>query len=120
MKLTDYYGEDAIDLLADMLEPITEILTDQRIADAVNVGEGRLTIVRKLMKWHKKEILHIMALSEGKDAETYSPNFFALPVKLIELFSQPEMQMLFSSQEQMNVSESSGTATEITTGQEDQ
>lgn len=114
MKLAEYRGEDALDLLADILEPASEILTDEEIRKAVEDNTVLIKVVRMALKNHKKAILEIMARVEGVPIDEYKPNFFTLPIQLMNLISMPEMQMLFTSQGQMSGNEPSGSATENT------
>ena len=34
MKLSDYKGEEALDIIVELLEPITKIMSDKEIAEA--------------------------------------------------------------------------------------
>mgnify|MGYP003571249106 CR=1 FL=1 len=119
MKLSDYKGTDGIDLLADLLDPLSVILTDEEFRVAISKETKRLKIVQLLLKTHKKEILEILALIDQEDPETYNPSIFVLPMKLMDILSMPEINMLFMSQGQNEKSESSGPATESTEGAEE-
>jgi hypothetical protein len=114
MKLSDYKGEEGIDLLADLLGPIVEIYNDKDFRDAVARSKSNLEIVQLLLKQHKKEVLYMMARIDKEDPETYEPSFFGLPMKLLEIIKMPEVAMLFSLQSQRIDNESSGSATENT------
>lgn len=119
MKLSDYRGEEAIDLLADLLGPVVKIYNDEEFRDAVSEKSSNLEIVQLLLKRHKKEVLYMMALIDKEDPETYSPSIFGLPMKLIEIMNIPEMRLLFMSQGQKNASVNSGSATENTEDHEE-
>ena len=115
MKLSDYKGEDAIELLADILEPAMEIIGDKNIEAAVkdkNMTRGAL--IKMILKNHKKSILEIMAYIDGEDPATYNPGVLTLPVRLLELFNDEEFMELFQSQGQKLSDLSSGPATEAT------
>lgn len=112
MKLSDYRGEEAIDLLADLLDPVSVILTDTEFRDAVGKKKTNLQIVQLLLKRHKKEVLLMMALIDQEDPETYKPSIFGLPLKLMEILNMPEMSLLFMSQGQTTESGPSGSAME--------
>lgn len=111
MKLAEYTGEDAIELLADIIEPLAEILQDKEIATAVENGSTRIKLAQMILKRHKRKVLEVMAAIDREDVENYKPNIFVLPMRLVELLSQPEMKELFLSQGQMNIGEPSGSAT---------
>lgn len=114
MKLSDYKGEDALDLLADIIEPASGIFGDTEFRDAVRGDASRTSIVKMVLKKHKKEILEIMAVIDGEDPETYKPNVLTLPVKLIDIMNDEEFMRLFQLQGQMEENESSGSAMEST------
>lgn len=114
MKLSDYKGEDGIDLLADLLPDIIKIYENKDFREAVENSKNNLEIVRILLKMNKKEILHMMAMIDQEDPETYNPSIFGLPLKLMEIMKMPEIAMLFSLQSQKIDNESSGSATENT------
>lgn len=110
MKLSDIKGEKALEVLADLIEPAAEIMTDK---EAVKLFRSGQTIkgVSYALKAHKKACLTILALTDGADPETYQPNVLSLPMKLLEIFNDSEMMGLFTSQSQEEKT-SSGSATE--------
>jgi hypothetical protein len=119
MKLSDYRGEEALDVLADIIEPLSLILADKEIRDlAGKKGTPALTYVKPIIKNHKKEIIQILARLEGESVEEYEPKItlLTLPMQVVDLINDPEVQSLFHSQEQNQVtsSASSTPVTEIT------
>ena len=119
MKLSDYKGTDAVELLADLLEPIGEIFDDEEAVkllrgQAGNSTKERMKLIGLLLKRHKKTVIQILAIIDGEDVSTYSPSFYELPKKLIELFSDEEFMSLFTSQGQSANDLSSGPVTAIT------
>lgn len=114
MKIYEITGEAAIDLLADIMEPMVEIVSDEEIRKAAEKGTNNLRLVQMILKKKKKEVLKIMALIDQEDPETYAPNIFVLPKRLLELLSLPEMRSLFFSQGQKNEGEHSGSVSENT------
>lgn len=59
-KLSDFTGEEAIDLWADLLDSITAILGDKEIANLFRAKEPIVNIAKKILKLHKKEAVEIM------------------------------------------------------------
>ena len=59
-KLSDYKGEEAIDLWADLLEPICTILQDDEIAKVYRSGAPLVSAVKLALKNHKKETTEIL------------------------------------------------------------
>lgn len=100
MKLSEVKGEAALDLLADIIEPATEIITDPHTRELVK-AENKGAIVKFLIKDHKKSIIEILAAIDGVPVDQYEVNVFTLPVKLLELLNDKELMSFFISQESM-------------------
>lgn len=59
-KLSDFKGDEAIDLWADLLDPLTAILTDDKIRRVVQSGKSKIEIAKEVLKKHRKEAVEIM------------------------------------------------------------
>ena len=118
MKLTEFKNEDAIELLADILEPTALILGDEKTKqDMIDVRSGKKTrakAVSSVIKRHKKETIEILARLDGKDPKNYTCNILVLPQKILEIINDEELASFFTSQVQMMESESFGLHTENT------
>lgn len=101
MKLSEYRGEDALDLLADLIEPAAAIFGDEDVRGAVEKKANKATIIKLLIKNHKTEVIEILARIDGCKPEEYECNVFTLPVKLVEIFNDRDLTDLFQSQGQM-------------------
>ena len=108
MKLSEYQGEDALDVLADLIEPAGEIMSDKQIGDVFK--ENRFKAIGLAIKNHKKAIMQIMATMDGVPVEEYKCNVLTLPVKILELLNEPELVQLFTYQGQTGDADSSGSA----------
>lgn len=116
MKLTDYKNEDALDLLADILDPFSEILADKEIIKMFqDKNATRIKAVQYLLKEHKKPILQIMARLDGVPVEQYEINLLDIPKKLLEILNDKELIDFFRSQGQTMAGGSFGSVTENTT-----
>lgn len=102
MKLSEYKGEQALDMLADLIEPAATIMADKEVANFAKSGKPVIKIIKPLIKNHKKEVIEIMAILEGEDPKKYADkvNLFTLPAKLLELLNDPDLQSLFTLQGQ--------------------
>ena len=119
MKLSDYKGEEALDVLADIIEPLANIITDEEIqALAKDDKTPILAMVKPAIKNHKKDLIEVLARLENVSVEEYreTMNLITLPKQVLELLNDPEVQDLFFSQEQSGVTSltSSSSATENT------
>ena len=113
MKLDEIKNEQAIELLADMFDPIMEIASDDKIVSAAR-SDNKVLMVKHMLKDHARSVFELMALSEGMSADEYECNVLTLPIKLLELFNRPEFSFLFQSQGQKVEETSFGSATENT------
>lgn len=113
MKLSEYKGEQALDMLADVMEPATVIMADKEIARLAKADVPKIKIFREAIKRHKKEVIEILAILDGSDPEEYAEkvNIFTLPKKLLETLNDPDFMSLFTLQGQKTET-FSGSATE--------
>ena len=114
MKISDYKGEDAIDLLADIIDPLSAILDDDEIQKEAEAGEGMKTLkmARMILKKYKSECIAIFARIEGVDVSEYKPTLFQLIKQVLDVLNDEEAQELFTSQGQIEDAASSGSATD--------
>ena len=106
MKLSEIKGEAALDLLADIIEPATEIMADPNIQKIIK-AKDKGKVIKALIKSHKKSIIEILAIIDGVPVDQYDVNVFTLPVKLLELLNDKELMSFFTSQELMEEQNSS-------------
>lgn len=109
-KLSEYKNEEALDLLAEIIEPVAEIFADKEFVN--NIQKNRMSAIKYLIKNHKKNILSILASMEGVPVEEYQCTIFSLPIALVNMFNDEELLDFFKSQGLKINEESSGSATE--------
>lgn len=120
-RLQDIKGEEALDVLAEIIDPVITIIQDAEIVSAIReLGANNINTIKLIIKGRKKEILTIMAAIDGKPYEEFieSFNLVTLPLMLVETFNDPEVQVLFQSQTQTDSETEFGSATESTEGEE--
>lgn len=100
MKLSEIKGEAALDFLADIIEPATEIMTDPNMKVLIK-AKNKGAIIKSLIKDHKKSIIEILAALDGVPVEEYQVNVLTLPIKLLELLNDKELMSFFTSQVSM-------------------
>ena len=110
MKLSEYQGEAALDILADLIEPAGEIMSDKEMGEVFK--ENRFKAIGLAIKNHKKAVMQIMATMDGVPVDEYKCNVFSLPVKILEILNDPEMIQLFTYQGQTGGAKSSGSVSE--------
>lgn len=112
-KLSEYKDEEAIDLLADLLDPVVLIFAEPDIASFAQ-QKNYIKAIQVAIKKHKKEVMKIMAILEGVPVEEYHCNFVTLPKLLMDVINDPMLQDFFTSQVQTDLETSSGPVTETT------
>lgn len=116
MKLSEIKGEKALDVLADLIEPASEIMTDKMVVATAKSGQ-KMRAIKLAIKNHKKAVIEILAALDGaEDVDSYEVNVLTLPVKFVEIFNDPDVMSLFTLQGQKTEKTSSGSATENTEG----
>lgn len=95
MKLSEFKDDAALELIADIIEPATEILADPAIKDAFS--RSKMAAIKVAIKSHKNAIKEIVARLDGKKPEEYHFTALSLPIKLLSMFNDPDLQQLFTS-----------------------
>ena len=108
MKLSEYQGEAALDILADLIEPAGEIMSDKEIGEVFK--KNRFKAIGLAIKNHKKAVMQFISSIDGVPVEEYKCNVFTLPVKILELLNDPDIVQLFTYQGQTGDATSSGSA----------
>lgn len=111
MNLSQYENEDALDLLADMMEPMGIIMGDQTFVKKWQSGKPIMYALSYAMKAHKEAIIQLIAAIHREDPKKYRFTIPSLLQDLTELVSDPVFQTFFPMQGQTDSSTTSGSAT---------
>lgn len=117
-RLSDYKGDEAIELWADLLDPISDILTDKEVALVTKQGQAPIIIAKTILKKHKAEAADILLRIDPTPLDGF--NFIMRLVNLVtEIGENSEIQSFFgyAAQEKAE-SESGGSVTESTEAEE--
>ncbi len=112
-KLSEYKDEEALDLLADLLEPCIELFSDKALWDAIQ-KDSRIKAVSMAIKNHKESVVQIMATLNGVPVEKFHYNVITLPKMVLEVLNDKELLGFFKSQGENAVETLSGSVTENT------
>lgn len=98
MQLSNIKGESALDVLAELIEPIAEIMGDEEVVSLMNSNKPKLLIINLAIKKHKDAVITALALLEQKDRETFLQELTLtkLPMMLLEVVNDPDIQPLFT------------------------
>jgi len=98
-KLSEYRDEEALDMMADLLEPCVSIFSDEEFANQYRAGKT-LQAVKSAIKNHKREVMQALAIMEGVPLEEYHCDILTLPMRLLEIINDEKLQQVFTSQVQ--------------------
>lgn len=112
MRLSDYKGDEALDLLAELIDPIGEIASDPSLIKFLQ-RQNMKGAVKLMLKDHRKSVIEILATLEGESPEEYMKrvNVLTLPMALIDLLNDPDLMDFFRYQGQDQASSGSVTVT---------
>ena len=96
-KLSEFKNEDALDLLADIIDPLAKIFSDKKFEKVFKKG-NKLEIAKYLLKNRQKEILIVLARLEDVPLNEYEINVFSLPIKIMEVLSDEDLIRFFAQQ----------------------
>ena len=112
MKLSDFKGEQAIDVLAQIMTPASHIISDEKFKKMVKDGNTYLAIAVYILQNHKEDILDMYEPLTQEDKTE------ATPIKLVgmimDIVQDTALNDLFTSQGQNGTSTPSGSAMENT------
>ena len=94
-KLSEIKGKEALDVLAEIIEPAAEIFTDENVKNALKAENNKAKAAKIILKDHNKAVLTLMAALEGVPVEEYQPTLFALPSLILGILNDPELNSLF-------------------------
>ena len=113
MKLSDYKNEDALDLLADLFEPVAEIMTDAELRTLAD-EKDKMKIAKHILKNHKSHVITILARINNTPREQYTATLPDLFKQLLEILNDKMFMDFFASQAQATDGASFGPATVTT------
>lgn len=112
-KLSDYKQEEAIDLWMDLLDPIGNILQNEKVKWEYKKGGNRIKVAQRIIKECREDAVKIMLRIDPTPIDGL--NIIIRLVDLIMEFEQSEdLKDFFGSAGMRTDGESSGNATENT------
>lgn len=113
-KLSDYEGEEAIELWADLLEPLNAIIGDKRVENVIRSGKSRMIIAKEILKAHPEEAKEILLRIDPTPIDGLNI-ILRLVALLADIGKNDEIKSFFGFAEQGQTdSESVGSPTEST------
>ncbi len=119
MKLSEFKNEQALEVLADIIEPAAAICADKELAKIMKNGGKKIAAVQRLLREHKSQVIEILAALERVPVDEYQVNILTLPMRLMEILGDRELMQLFQSRGQSEAAQSSGSASDSTVDREE-
>jgi hypothetical protein len=114
MKLSEFKDEKAIEVVANLLEPIANIAKNQ--ANQAAKGGTKLEIASAMLKNNAKDVMTMLAILADEDPETYHCSAATVLADVLNMLTDTELMQLFGLQSK--TAASSGSASESTEAQE--
>lgn len=116
--ITELYNEDALECLALMIEPASQIFSDKEVAQNVR-GKKYIEAIKVILTKYKSQTVQLLALANGQKVEEYKANIVDMTRQLMALFNNKELMEVFSWQSTKNGVIPSGSAMENTEATEE-
>lgn len=97
MKLSEFKNEEALDLLIDIIDPISALFTDEEFVREAR-RNSQIMAIKVGLKNHKKEVIEILARLNKTPVEEYECNLITITKDLIDLFNDKEIKDFFTYQ----------------------
>lgn len=93
-KLSDYKGDEAIELWGDLLDPIMRLLADDEVQKINKSGKPKMMIAQEILKKHPAEVASILQRIDPEPINglTVVSRFVGL---LTDISTLPELQSFF-------------------------
>lgn len=98
MKITDYKNEEALELLCNLLDPISRIFSDKELAKALVDKCTKIEAVKIAIRNHKSDVIEALAVMKGVPKEEYSASLPTMMAEIFEILNDKELLDFFSSQ----------------------
>lgn len=120
-RILDARGDEALDVLADLLGPVSEIAQDEKISGMMKTGGGgtMMDLAVAILRDHKSAAVEIMAIDDGKtpDEERGMLSVLTIPARLMALMKIPAVEaLLFGAAEAKKSATGSSSALESANG----
>lgn len=93
MRLSEFKDEKAIEVVAKLLEPISEIAANAK--NAQGKGKNVAAFASALLQNNPKEVLAMLAILDGQDPAGYHCTAASVFADVFDMLNDPELMQLF-------------------------
>ena len=97
-KLSEYKNEEAAAILAEILEPASEIFSDKKFTESLK--KSPISAAKIALKEHSKSVIDVLAIYDSVPREEYKVNPVEIFSRFIEILNDKDLMSAFTSQEQ--------------------
>lgn len=114
-KLSEYKDGEALDMMADMLDPLVSLTKNETFMRMINdKNASRLEIVQVVLRECKQEMMQILATLNGVPVEEYHCSIASIIKDMSAIFADKDFTDFFESQGQKSSDTTFGSVTENT------
>ena len=119
-KLSEFKDDEAMDVLAEILEPAYNLIKDNDFKVAMRgdkekgILPNRLEAVKVAITKHRKDVVKMMAVLNETPVEEFHYNLLTLPTMMLEMLNDKELIRFFSYKSETDFEIPSGSAMENT------
>lgn len=119
-KLSEFKDDEAMDVLAEILEPASNLIGNANFKLAIRgdknngIKPNRLQAIRVAIKENRTDVVRIMAILSEKPLEEFHYNLLTLPKMMLDIFNDKELIDFFSYQSEKDLQTPFGSAMENT------
>lgn len=107
MRLSDFKDEKAIEVVADLLEPMWNIVSNAANAEAKD--KGVLPFAAAMLKNSATDVKTMLAILDDKDPSTYHCNAATVIGDIVVMLSDEDLMQLFGLQSPTSTSAGSAS-----------
>ena len=117
-KISEFKDDEAMDVLAEILEPAVNIAKNKKFVNAFRGTEdekpNRIEAVKILLNENREDIVKIMAVLNETPVEDFHYSLITLPSMILQVLNDKEVLSFFSTQGETDSATSSGSVMENT------
>lgn len=118
MKISEFKGENAIEFIGDIIEPVSKIFSDEIVRGFFSKNaDNKSAIVKHICKEYATEAIEVLAAMQGIAPEEYEGNPFTIMMQVFEIMNDPDLLSVFTLSEQKTASTSSGSVSTNSEGE---
>ena len=117
-KLSEFKDDEAMDVLAEILEPAYNLIKDNDFKVAMRgdkekgILPNRLEAVKVAITKYRKDVVKMMAVLNETPVEEFHYNLLTLPTMMLEMLNDKELIHFFSFKSETDLETPSGSAME--------